>query len=69
MKSIKVIIITVEICAICAVILLAFSESAVQDMGHFFHAMYISLFTLLAVTCQKEQQAIEWEEEEDVRSI
>jgi hypothetical protein len=38
-------------------------------MGHFFHAMYISLFTLLAVTCQKEQQAIEWEEKEDVRSI
>jgi hypothetical protein len=69
MKSVKVIFITVEICAICTVILLAFSESAVQNMGHFFHAAYISLLTLLAVTCQKEQQAIEWEEEEDVRSI
>lgn len=64
MKSVKIIFIVVEIAAIVCVLSLAFSTSAESYMGHWFRAAFISLFSLLAVTMQREQQAIEWDEDE-----
>ena len=63
MKMIKVIFVTMEIISILCVICFAFSESAESSMGHWFRAAYISLFAVFAVVMQREQQAIEWDEE------
>lgn len=64
MKAIKIIFITVEVCCIIAVVCLSFSKVAEENMGHYFHAAYISLLTILAVAMQKEQQDIEWDNED-----
>lgn len=64
MKQIKVIFIAVEIASLIAVVTMAFSS--VPPNAEFFKAAYISLFSLLAVVMQKEQQDIEWEDEENV---
>jgi len=65
MKAIKVIFISLELAALAAVLMLAFSTSAESTMGHYFRAAYISLFALFAVTMQREQQAIEWDGDDD----
>ena len=67
MKAVKIIFIILEICCLVGVIKLAFSDVS-EDM-EFFRAVYISLFSLLAVALQKEQQSIEWEDDEDVQSV
>lgn len=67
MKAVKIIFIVLEICCLVGVIKLAFSDVS-EDM-EFFKAVYISLFSLLAVALQKEQQSIEWEDDEDVQSV
>lgn len=67
MKAVKIIFIVLEICCLVGVIKLAFSDVS-EDM-EFFRAVFISLFSLLAVALQKEQQSIEWEDDEDVQSI
>ena len=67
MKAVKIIFIVLEICCLVGVIKLAFSDVS-EDM-EFFRAVYISLFSLLAVALQKEQQSIEWEDDEDVQSV
>lgn len=67
MKAVKIIFIVLEICCLVGVIKLAFSDVS-EDM-EFFKAVYISLFSLLAVALQREQQSIEWEDDEDVQSV
>lgn len=64
MKSVKVIMIAAEVAAIFGVLFLSFSH-AERNIGHFFNAAYISLFCLLAVVLQCEQQKIEWQEKDD----
>lgn len=67
MKAVKIIFIVLEICCLVGVIKLAFSDVS-EDM-EFFRAVYISLFSLLAVALRREQQSIEWEDDEDVQSV
>jgi hypothetical protein len=65
MQLVKIILITVELACIAVVILLAFNPqwSAEHIMGHFY-GFFISVFTILAVTMQCNQQNIPWNEEE-----
>ena len=67
MKSIKVIFIAVELAAIFSVLYLAFTQ--VSEDAEFFKGVYTSLCTLLAVVMQKEQQNINWYEDEDLQNI
>ena len=61
MKEIKVIFIAVEIAALIGIAMLAFSSNLSEE-GEFFRSIYIVLCSLLAVTMQKEQQAIDWKD-------
>ena len=60
MKAIKVIFISLELAALAAVLMLAFSTSAESD--HYVRAAFISLFAVVAVVMQREQQGIKWDE-------
>lgn len=64
MKEIKVIFIAVEIAALIGVCMLAFTSNLSEE-GEFFRSVYIVLCSLLAVAMQREQQAIDWEEDND----
>ena len=63
MKTIKIIFITIEICCLIGVIWIAFS------FCNPIAAIYISLFSVLAVAMQKEHQLIDWEDEDDIQSV
>lgn len=63
MKAIKIIFIVIEVCCLISVIWIAFS------FCNWVAAIYISLFSVLAVAMQKEHQLINWEEEDDIQSI
>lgn len=56
------IFIAVEIAALIGIAMLAFSSNLSEE-GEFFRSIYIVLCSLLAVTMQKEQQAIDWEDD------
>lgn len=66
MQLVKIILITVELGCIAVVVLLAFNPqwSAEHVMSHFYGG-FISVFTILAVTMQSDQQNIPWHEEEE----
>lgn len=59
MKQVKVILIAVEIAAIFSVLFLSFSDVG-ESIGHYNNAAFISMFSLLAVATQCEQQKIRW---------
>lgn len=61
MKAIKIIFISVEIACIIAVIILSFTS--VDGDTEIIKAIYTSLFCLLSVVMQREQQSIDWNEE------
>lgn len=61
MKAIKIIFISVEIACIIAVIILSFTN--VDEDTEIIKAIYTSLFCLLSVVMQREQQSIDWNEE------
>lgn len=61
MKAIKIIFISVEIACIIAVIILSFTS--VDEDTEIIKAIYTSLFCLLSVVMQREQQSIDWNEE------
>lgn len=61
MKAIKIIFISVEIACIIAVIILSFTS--VSEDTEIIKAIYTSLFCLLSVVMQREQQSIDWDEE------
>lgn len=61
MKAIKVIFISVEIACIIAVIILSFTS--VSEDVETIKAIYTSLFCLLSVVMQREQQSIDWNED------
>lgn len=61
MKAIKIIFISVEIACIIAVIILSFTN--VDEDTEIIKAIYTSLFCLLSVVMQREQQSIDWDEE------
>lgn len=63
MRGIKIIFIALEIGALIGVFMLSFSGALSED-GEFFKSIYTVLFALLAVAMQKEQQNIDWYEEE-----
>ena len=63
MKGIKIIFIAVELAALIGVAMLAFSGTLSEE-GEFFKSIYTVLCALLAVCMQKEQQSIDWYEEE-----
>jgi hypothetical protein len=63
MKLVKITFIAVEIACLIGVIVLSFVEMTTDD-GQFFKAAYTSLFALLAVIMQREQQNIEWNDED-----
>lgn len=63
MRGIKIIFIALEIGALIAVFMLSFSGALSED-GEFFKSIYTVLCALLAVAMQKEQQNIDWYEEE-----
>lgn len=64
MKLVKIILIVVEITALVAVALLAFNYNELE-VDALIKGLYIVLFSLLAVVMQKEQQSIDWYEEEE----
>jgi hypothetical protein len=61
MKAIKIIFISVEIACIIAVIILSFTS--VDEDAEIIKAIYTSLFCMLSVVMQREQQSIDWNEE------
>jgi hypothetical protein len=61
MKAIKILFINVEIACIIAVIILSFTS--VDEDTEIIKAIYTSLFCLLSVVMQREQQSIDWNEE------
>lgn len=61
MKAIKIIFISVEIACIIAVIILSFTS--VSEDTEIIKAIYTSLFCLLSVVMQREQQSIDWDED------
>ena len=61
MKAIKIIFISIEIACIIAVIILSFTN--VDEDTEIIKAIYTSLFCLLSVVMQREQQSIDWDEE------
>jgi hypothetical protein len=61
MKAIKILFISVEIACIIAVIILSFTS--VDEDTEFIKAIYTSLFCLLSVVMQREQQSIDWDED------
>ena len=61
MKAVKVIFISVEIACIIAVIILSFTS--VSEDVETIKAIYTSLFCLLSVVMQREQQSIDWNED------
>lgn len=61
MKAIKIIFISVEIACIIAVIILSFTS--VDEDTEIIKAIYTSLFCMLSVVMQREQQSIDWNEE------
>lgn len=61
MKAIKIIFISVEIACIIAVIILSFTS--VSEDTEIIKAIYTSLFCILSVVMQREQQSIDWDEE------
>lgn len=63
MRGIKIIFIALEIGALIGVFMLSFSGALSED-GEFFKSIYTVLCALLAVCMQKEQQNIDWHEEE-----
>ena len=64
MKEIKMIFSAVEIAALIGVCMLAFTNNLSEE-GEFFRSVYIVLCSLLAVVMQREQQCIDWEEDND----
>lgn len=62
MKVVKIICIVIEVSALVAVALLSFSDLEVET---YIKGLYTVLFSLLAVTFQKEQQSIDWDEEQE----
>lgn len=64
MKLVKIILIVVEVTALVAVALLAFNYNELE-VDALIKGLYIVLFSILAVVMQKEQQDIDWYEEEE----
>jgi hypothetical protein len=64
MKQLKVILISVEIATLICIISLAFTE--VSEEAAFFKSMFLSILPVFAVVMQKEQQSIEWDEEDEI---
>jgi hypothetical protein len=64
MKLVKIILIVVEVTALVAVALLAFNYNELE-VDTLIKGLYIVLFSLLAVVMQKEQQSIDWYEEDE----
>ena len=64
MKLVKIILIVIEVTALVAVALLAFNYDELE-VEALIKGLYIVLFSLLAVAMQKEQQNIDWDEEEE----
>ena len=64
MKEVKVIFIAVEIAALISVVSLAFCDIQDEEMK-LFKSLYITVCAILAVTMQKEQQDIDWDEEQE----
>jgi hypothetical protein len=68
MKQVKVIFIVLEMCAIIGVGLLSFStdwEFAIRTGNDFPVRLLIVLCAAAAIVCQREQQDIEWNEDEN----
>ena len=65
MKSIKIIIIAIEIAMIIGVAMISFCDWAEESQYKEVWMLKVLqvLFTLMAVVCQKEQQNIDWNEE------
>lgn len=63
MKSIKIILISAEIATLIGIVCLAFTETT--HVENWIKATYISMFALLAVGLQREQQAIKWNSEKE----
>lgn len=63
MNNIKIIFLTMELACLAAVVMLSFT-SCVEEVETI-KGIYISLFAILAVIFQKEQQDLEWTEEEE----
>lgn len=57
MKTVRTIFVTLELSAILAVALLAFMQ--VDSEYNFFKGIYITLFAILAVVCEKEQHKMQ----------
>lgn len=67
MKSVKIIFIALEVAMLIGVVMLVFIPDWVarfNDDTAWMYQTLIVLFALCAVTCQKEQSEINWEEEE-----
>lgn len=68
MKQVKIIFIALELCAIIGVGLLTFNtdwEFAIRTGNDFPVRLLIVLCSVAAIVCQREQQAIEWDENEN----
>lgn len=65
MKTVKILLITAEICCIVGIILLQINTF--DEDGEFFKRIYTILFSLCAVVLQSEQQKIDWNEDSEVK--
>jgi len=63
MRGIKIIFIALEIGALIGIFMLSFSGTLSEE-GEFYKSIYTVLCALLAVAMQREQQNIDWYEEE-----
>lgn len=68
MKGIKIIFIAMEVSMLLGVVMLSFmtdwKEHMETESSWMFHTLIV-LMALLAVVFQKEQQSIEWDEEDE----
>lgn len=64
MKSLKIILITVEIATLISIICLAFADVQGEEAA-FFKSMFQAVLPLFAVVMQQEQQNIDWDEDEE----
>lgn len=63
-RVIKIIFIIAELAAICSVILIVWNWDSIE-VEQSYKATFVTLFTLSAVTMQKEQGNYKWYNEED----
>ena len=64
MKALKIILITVEVFTLISIACLAFAEVTTEE-GQFFKSMFLAVLPLFAITVQREQQDIDWDEDEE----